>query len=117
MKLLLLAPFLAIPLAGCAYLHSVTVRTLDPRTNSVAETTQVRCYTFFDGQSALAKFRNTTGATGSNGFVFPSGTSIGALNQESSGTNAISLIEAVSSGATQGALQWYSIQSAKPRQP
>ena len=91
-------------LCGCAYLTSKTVE--KPSTyGGVTKETRVRVYTLFDSQSALAKFRNTTGITGTNGWTYPSGTTIGTLDQSSSSTNLNVLIESVVNGAVQGALK------------
>lgn len=89
--------------SGCAYLRSETRAAIDPQTNVRVERTVVRAYTLFDSQSQLAKFRNSTGATGSNGFVIPPGTSIGQLDTASSGTNAVNLLEGVVGAAVRAA--------------
>jgi len=61
--------------------------------------TKVSVTTFFDSQSEIVKSRVTqTDKTQSS--------SVGALNQEASGTNVIGLINAVSAGATKGALEY-----------
>lgn len=104
---LLLIPLIAVLFCGCAYLRSTTK---DPvftavGTNSVLvgyKRTTVRAYTFFDSQSALSKFRNTTGAVGTNGYIFAPGTSIGNLDTASSGTNFNDLIGTIV-GAAVGA--------------
>lgn len=105
---------LLLPLCSCAYLTSTTV-TYDPGTGDATERTRVRVYTFFDSKSQLTKFRNTTGQTGngSNIWSYPSGTSIGALNEESSGSNVVAIAGAVVQGAVQGAVMG-AAKSVKP---
>jgi hypothetical protein len=83
-------------LFGCAYLRSTTK---DPVwgtavsggfTNATFmgyKKTTVRAYAIFDAHSDLMKFRNSTGATGTNGFVIAPGTSIGSLDQFATSTN------------------------------
>jgi hypothetical protein len=58
----------------------------------------VKAGTFLDGQSALAKL--SSGQTDKSQKV-----SIGALNQESSGSNALSLAEAVVGAAVRAAVK------------
>lgn len=99
---ILLIPYLA--LTGCAYLTSRTEKTTDPNTRIVTEYTKVRCYTLFDGNAALTKFRNSAGGMSSNGMVFTSGTTIQGLTQEASGTNVNDLVGTVVSAAVQGAV-------------
>lgn len=55
---------------------------------SVERVTVVKAGTFFDGQSALAKL--SSGQTDKSQKV-----SLGSLNQETSGSNALSLAEAI----------------------
>lgn len=110
----LLACIVACSFTGCAYLRSTT---MDPvvtvHTNGVVtvayKKTSVRAFTAFDSNSALAKFRNTTGGpSGTNGWA--PGTWIGSLDQSSTTSNAVPIIEAVASGAVQGA-----VKSMKPQ--
>ena len=94
-----IALVLVLACAGCAYLHSTTETSLDAsNTNAVTVTTSVRAYTLFDSQAALAKL---------NTRVQPqvSGTSIGALREESSATNVVDLVSAVVSAAVSAALK------------
>ena len=75
--------------AGCSVLHSSTYDPVFSDSGELAyRRTSVRACTLFDSQSSLSKFRNTTGANGTNGFVFAPGTSIESLDQSASGTNA-----------------------------
>lgn len=90
-------------LTGCAYLSSTTTKKPDG-----TETTHVSVGTLFDAKSGLTKFKNTTGqaGNGSNVWSYPSGTTIGAIDQQSAyPTNLNQLIEAVVRGASQGAVQ------------
>jgi hypothetical protein len=84
---------LALLVSGCAHLTSTTESTDGSRTS-------VSCFTFFDSQSALAKFRNASSNTSSN--QWSAGTSIGGLNQESSSTNLVNIIGAVAEGVVKG---------------
>lgn len=93
MKFLLLLPI--VILCGCSYLRSTTY---DPVTGK--PTTSVRSYEFFDANSQLTKFHNRSTLTRSN--EWSPGTTIGTLNQEASGTNLSSVLEAITRGAVQG---------------
>jgi len=92
-----------LALTGCAFLQSST-------TSPDGSKTRVGCLTFFDSQSALAKFRNASTTT-SNG-QWSAGTTIGSLNQESSGTNVVAL---VGSAAELGKLFLQMQQPAAPK--
>jgi hypothetical protein len=82
---------------GCARFKStITERTLPD--GSVERVTVVKAGTFFDGQSALATL--SSGQTDKSQKV-----SIGALNQESSGTNATSLVEGIVAAAVRAAVK------------
>jgi hypothetical protein len=94
--LFLLATAATAAASGCAYVRSTTTRA------GTNETTTVRAFTIFDGQAQLAKFRNTTGGVGSNGFVFPPGTSIGSLNESSTSSNLPNVIESIAAGVARG---------------
>lgn len=73
----------------------------------MAEKTRVRCVTFFDSKSQLTKFRNTTGQTGngSNIWSYPSGTTIGSLNEEASSSNLVNLLGIVAQGVATGTVK------------
>jgi hypothetical protein len=64
----------------------------------VERVTVVKASTFFDGQSALAKL--PSGQTDKSQKV-----SIGALNQETTGTNAASLVEGIVAAAVRAAVK------------
>lgn len=96
---------LAAAASGCAYMHATTVRTTDPRTNVVKETTSVRCYTVLDSSSQLTKLTTSTGGTSGKGYFIPNGTSIGTLNQEASGSNAVAFTEAVVGAVVSSAIK------------
>lgn len=81
-------------LCGCSSFNGGTTREyIDPKTNvPVTEKTAVKIKTFFDGKSGLTKLKNSiTPAT--------SGTSVGDLNQETSGTNAVHVLRIIVEGA------------------
>lgn len=88
--------FLALA-TGCARFNStVTERTLPDGSNE--RVTVVRAATLFDSKSELARL--SSGQTDKSQKV-----SIGSLNQESSGTNAVSLIESVIGAAVRAAVK------------
>lgn len=96
-KLLLLSSILI--LSGCAHLKSTTTETTDPKTQVVTRKTKVSVYTFYDSKSDVAKFKNSiTDKT--------TGTTIGGLSQEASGTNANALVSSVVEGAIAGAMKF-----------
>lgn len=98
MKPILLLSLLV--LTGCSSFY--TCQTDSSYENGLivrAVTTKAKARTFFDAKSALANFKATQTDKTQSAFV-------GGLNQETSGTNAIGLVEAVSAGATKGALQY-----------
>ncbi len=84
-KLFLSLSALALVGTGCAYMHSTTESSTDPKTKIVTVETKVRAYTLFDSQSGLTKFRNAGETTRSNEWA--SGTTIGQLSQSASSTN------------------------------
>lgn len=99
MRTLLSIP-LALVLAGCSSFSTTqTDVSYDKGLPLRTITTKAKARTFFDAKSALTNFKASQ--TDKN-----QGASVGSLNQEASGTNAIGLIEAVSAGATKGALQF-----------
>lgn len=82
----LMALAFLLALSGCSTLDSTTTHTtIDPATGlPVTANTRAKVKTFFDGNSALTKFRNSPApVTGTNGFVWSAGTSIGTLNESS----------------------------------
>ena len=96
-KYLLLIPFIA----GCAH---YSTQQLDSSYDSTGKktreiSTEVSVTTFFDSQSEITKSKviQTDKSQSS---------SVGTVAQEASGTNVIGLINAVSAGATKGALEY-----------
>ena len=82
---------------GCArFTSTVTERTLPG--GVVERVTVVRASTLFDSKSELAKL--SSGQTDKSQKV-----SIGLLNQESSGSNAVSLVESVVGAAVRAAVR------------
>ena len=78
-------------LTGCAYLRSTTLTETDPKTGVMTQKTVVRAYTLFDASANLTKFRNSNGATNTNGW--PAGTTVGTVNEQSSLSNAVLLLQ------------------------
>lgn len=71
----------------------------DGKTITRVTTTRASATTFFEAKSSLANFKaSQTDKTQS--------ATVGALNQEASGSNAVALTEAVVRGATSAALQF-----------
>ncbi len=88
-----LLPIIALSLScGCSSVHSTTE-------NADGTKTKVWAYTLFDGQSELAKFKNTAGG----GTNKASGTTIGSLSESSNTTNLVPLISGIVEGAVRGA--------------
>lgn len=88
---------LVLAVSGCARFSStVTERTLLDGT--VERVTDVNASTLMDSKSELTKL--STGQTDKSQKV-----SIGALTQESSGTNAVNLFEAVVGAAVRAAVR------------
>lgn len=82
-------------LAGCARFSSHQVQTMSDGTSK--EQKQI-VWTFFDGKSDIAKLRaSTTDKT--------QGLSVGHLNEETSGTNAVDLIERVVGAVVKAAVK------------
>ena len=100
-RVLLILP-LAMLLAGCAYLRSSTTKAPDGSENTI-----VRVVTFFDSQSQLTKFRNTTGqiGNGSNVWSYPPGSSIGSYDATSTSTNFNELLGLLMQSAVAGAVK------------
>lgn len=85
--------------AGCTSIKGHTEKTyIDPKLNiPVKEVTDFGGKTFFDGKSAIANLKNS---------ITPqtSGTSIGAVNQESSGSNAVQVVKIIIEAAEKAIL-------------
>jgi len=97
MKRTLAGLLMAAALVGCARFHSeITERELPD--GSTERVTQVTASTLLDSKSELAKL--SSGQTGKAQKV-----SIGALDQESSATNATGLAEAVVGAAVRAAVK------------
>jgi len=103
MKQFLTSMFAITALAGCAYIHSTTTKTTDPKTSVTTIKTSVRSYTLWDSQAALAKFNNRGETVGSNEWA--AGTYIGSLNQSSSSSNINELAGAVVGAAVNAAIK------------
>ncbi len=99
-RLLLCLPVAA--LCGCAYMHSATVRSLDPKTGIVTETTTARAYALFDANSSIMKFRNQSGYSGGTNAGFSPGTYMAGVNESATSTNLATIIQAVATGVVNG---------------
>jgi len=87
---------LFLSLAGCSTFSSKQTVERSPDGLETITTT-IKARTFFDGRSELAKLRTTqTDKT--------QGVNLGALGQESSGTNAVELVDRVVRAAVAGAV-------------
>ena len=82
---------------GCARFTSTVTERILPD-GVIERVTVVRAATLFDSKSELAKL--SSGQTDKSQKV-----SIGALNQESSGTNAVNLVESVVGAAVRAAVK------------
>jgi hypothetical protein len=89
----------ALSLVGCTH-FSVTQNQTERGTNQVetVRTTKTSAWTLFDSKSELAKLRASTSDKTQS-------TSVGALNAESAGSNAVSLFEAGISAAVKAAVK------------
>jgi len=84
---------------GCAYLKSTTTSTT--QTNGVTTVyTTVRAFSVLDANDNLTKFRNA-GLSSTNG-TFPPGTTIGSLNQSSTTSNVVAIVNAIATGVAAG---------------
>jgi hypothetical protein len=89
----------ALALVGCARFKTIQTDTsYDSKGNpSRAITTKATSTTFFDSKSSLTTFKaNQTDKTQS--------ASVGSLNQESNGTNAVDLVSRVSAAVVSAAI-------------
>lgn len=83
-------------LCSCAKFSTVQI---DERTDEKTKvTTKASSWTFFDSKSNLAKWQAKQSEK-------TQGAEVGGLGQSASGTNAVSLIEAVAKGAVEGAVK------------
>lgn len=93
MKRLALAALLLTP--GCAYFCSNTCQhAIDANGKPLVTYTHMRVGTMFDANSSLAKARNSPSITLTNDHS--AGTMIGGLNQDSTATNAVAMLQALS---------------------
>ena len=81
-------------LAGCARFHSVQVKVDPDGTRTESHQTVM---TFWDSRSAISKLRAST-TDKSQGLT------VGVIDQESSGTNAVNLVETIVGAAVRAAL-------------
>lgn len=91
MKLHACLPVLLL-LTGCAFIHSKTLRTTDSK-GVVTETTTATGYSLFDANNSLAKFRNQSGPSSPTNFA--AGTYVSQLNETSSTSNVVSILNAM----------------------
>lgn len=100
-KLFFFLSVLVVVLTGCS---TFTVNqtdistTLPDGTETRTITSETKARTFFDAKSGLANFKTTqTDKTQSS--------SVGSLNQEASGSNAVNVVQAVTEAAVRAALK------------
>lgn len=99
-----LIPCLILVLTGCVVVDNSTKRVLK---DGSSESTHTRAMGWGDQRTALAAVKNGIGSNGTNAF---NGTSASGLDSTTSASNAVPIIEAVISGAIQGAVK----AAAKP---
>jgi hypothetical protein len=96
---------LLISLTGCAYVNSNTqhnIVTTTYQTNGVKVVTLDKSYTharattWFDSQAQLAKFRNSIGGPTND---YTQGSAVSGLNESSSTSNVVAIINAASAAA------------------
>ena len=87
----------AAALVGCARFHSTVTEVSDPSKGTTTKTTEVSAGTLFDANSELAKL--SSGQTDKSQKI-----AIGALNQESTGSNAVGFVEGVVGAAVRAAV-------------
>ncbi|MDE2099801.1 MAG: hypothetical protein KGL39_21290 [Patescibacteria group bacterium] len=90
------ALLVAVLANGCAYMHSATTRSTDPKTGIVTETTTARAYALFDSQAALTKFRNQSSSSTNAMGTWAPGTYASGLNDNATSTNAVQVLNALS---------------------
>lgn len=99
--LIVLCPFV---FTGCAYLSSHTVTpvpyTLGTNVVYVRATTDARAVTFFDSQNQLTKFRNSNGGPTN---TYTAGTVASGVNESSSASNVVAIINAAAGAAANAA--------------
>jgi len=81
--------------SGCAYVNSNTA-TYDPTSGKLIAKTHARATTFFDANAQLSKFRNSTGGATN---TFTQGTAVTGLNESSSASNVVAIINAAAAVA------------------
>jgi len=105
MKLFILLPSACCLFLGCAYVNSntgITTTTTEFNTNGTRtvtvqkSATHARATTFFDAQSSLAKFRNSTGGPTN---AYTQGTAVTGFDQSSSASNVVAIINAAAGAA------------------
>ena len=97
MKKIIVITMIVAGLAGCARFSSTVTENTSPD-GTTQRVTKVRAGTLFDSKSELTKLNS--GQTDKSQKV-----SLGALNQESSGSNAVSFAESVVSAAVRAAVK------------
>lgn len=91
--------FLLIPfLSGCAFVgsHTTTPIVTINGTNIVVreQTTDARAWTFFDANSQLTKFHNSSAPSVLGTNQFGPGTYVAGVNEQSSASNLVAILQA-----------------------
>lgn len=97
--------FLLIPfLSGCAFVssHTITPIVTINGTNTVvrAQTTDARAWTFFDANSQLTKFHNSSAPSVMGTNQYGPGTYVAGVNEQSSSSNLVSILNAAAAIAS-----------------
>ena len=95
---ILTVSLLGLVVAGCARFHSTVTEVTDPSKGLTTKTTEVSAGTLFDANSELAKL--SSGQTDKSQKI-----AIGALNQESSGSNVATFAESIVGAAVKAAVE------------
>ncbi len=92
--------YLLLSVAGCSTFHTTQtdVRENPTTGEKTTITTHASATTFFDSKSTLANFKAAQTEKSQ-------GASVGSLSQESSGSNAVNLVEGVVSAAVSSAVK------------
>jgi len=97
LALILAVGGVSLGVCGCSSFRSLQREETSPDGTTIRQT-ELKARTFWDAKSDLGKLRaSTTDKT--------QGMTIGSLGQESSATNVVNLVEAITSGAVAGAVK------------
>lgn len=92
---------------GCAHFASRTLEETPTLVGTnvviVSKTSHMYVTTFFDAKSSLTKAANSPSITSTN--QYSAGTRLGGLNQESSGSNAVDIVNSAIGAAVTAAIK------------